>query len=374
MSLNLGLLLAIQAGFDTMRGIRFRLPMITKQSASAVLSAGMIASLLFGALPAAAQTPTQSFSDVRPTDAAFPAVEYLKSKGMVQGKADGTFGLNDKLTRAAAVKILVAGMATGEDVANAGATSSFNDMADVAWAIPYVELAYKKFKLVDGPPAKPSFNPSGIVKKAEFIKMALAAKQIDAKAAFGEINSPLASDVANPAEWYYPFMRYSISSSMTSVSAQGTLNPAKEITRGEMALLLYRLDMYRAGRRTQALLSQTEGDIVNLLKMLDAKDINQAKYASARAILASRGALASKPEEAVVKGAVKTAEGFGLLVRAYEAGTAGKFDEVIALVKEAYAAADKAKAFSPSLDNITTQMQAIAKKMADDARALQAGN
>jgi hypothetical protein len=48
----------------------------------------------------------------------------------------------------------------------------------------------------------------------------------------------------------------------------------------------------------------------NLLKMLDAKDINQAKYASARAILTSRGALASKPNEAVVKGAVKTAERF----------------------------------------------------------------
>ncbi len=374
MSLNLGLQVAKRTVFDTMSDIRFLVSrMLAKPSASAFLSVGVITSLLLGTVPAFAQAQTQSFSDVRPSDAAFPAVEYLKSKGLVQGKADGTFGLNDKLTRAAAVKILVSGMVTGEELAAAGATSSFNDMADTQWAIPYVELAYKKFKLVDGPPAKASFNPGVVVRKSEFIKMALAAKQIDAKGAFGEISAPLASDVANPAEWYYPVMRYALSSSMTSVSAEGTLNPAKEISRGEMALLLYRLDMYRAGRRTQALLSQTEGDIVNLLKMLDAKDINQAKFASTRAILTSRGALASKPNEAVVKGAVKTAEGFGLLVRAYESGTAGKFEEVISLAKEAYAAADKAKAFSPSLGDIATQMQSIAKKMADDARAMQAG-
>ncbi len=347
---------------------------MSKTPLSRFASAWLVASLLVGSVPfAAAQSQPQSFTDVPPSHAAFSAVEYLKSKGMVQGNAGGTFGPNDKLTRAAAIKILVSGLLSAGETIDAGATSSFNDMAGTPWAIPYVELALKKYKLIDGPPAKPSFNPGVVVKKAEFIKMALASKQIDAKSAFSEISSPLATDVTKTDEWFYPFMRYSLTSSMTSVSTDGTLNPAKEITRAEMALLLYRLDMYRAGRRTQALLSQTEGDIVNLLKMLDAKDINQAKYASARAILTSRGALASKPNEAVVKGAVKTAEGFGLLVQAYEAGTAGQFDTVIALAKEAYAAADKARAFSPNLESIATQMQSIAKKMADDARTLKAG-
>ena len=355
--------------------IRFLCPSMSKNSMSRVVSACVSVALFAGTVPFAfAQAQTQSFSDVPPSHAAFSAVEYLKSKGMVQGKADGKFGPDDKLTRAAAIKILISGLLSAGEQVNAGATSSFNDMADTPWAIPYVEMAYKKYKLVDGPDqGKSSFNPGVVVKKAEFLKMALASKQIDAKTAFSEITSPLATDVTNVSDWYYPYIRYALTSSMTSVSTDGTLNPAKEITRGEMALLLYRLDMYRAGRRTQALLSQTEGDIVNLLKMLDAKDINQAKYASARAILTSRGALASKPNEAVVKGAVKTAEGFGLLVQAYEAGTAGKYDTVIALAKEAYAAADKARAFSPNLESIATQMQAIAKKMADDARTLQSG-
>ncbi len=336
-------------------------------------SVATVAMLATSVVPAFAQTQTQSFADVPPTHAAFSAVEYLKSKGMVQGKPDGTFGPDEKLTRAAAIKILVAGLASGEDIAAAGATSGYNDMASTPWAIPYVELAYKKFKIIDPPSQKASFNPSAIVKKSEFIKMAVAARQIDAKGAFADITLPLATDVANANEWYYPFMRYALSSSMTTVSVEGLLNPSKEVNRAEMALLLYRLDMYRAGRRTQALLSQTESDIVNLLKMLDAKDLNQAKYASARAIVTSRGALAVKPNEAVVKGAVKTAEGFGMLVRAYEAGIAGKFDEVIALSKDAWGAADKARAFSPNLESITTQMQAIAKKMADDARTMKAG-
>lgn len=347
--------------------------MITLSPKRLIGSAAMFAMLATSVAPAFAQTPAQSFPDVPPTHAAFSAVEYLKSKGMVQGKPDGTFGPNDKLTRAAAIKILVAGLASGEDITAAGTTSGYNDMAQVGWAIPYVELAHKKFKIIDPPNQKPSFNPSAIVKKSEFIKMAVSAREIDAKSAFGDIMLPLATDVTNTNEWFYPFMRYALSSSMTTVSAEGTLNPSKDVTRAEMALLLYRLDMYRAGRRTQALLSQTESDIVNLLKMLDAKDLNQAKYASARAIVTSRGALAVKPNEAVVKGAVKTAEGFGLLVRAYESGIAGKFDEVIALAKDAWGAADKARAFSPNLESITSQMQAIAKKMADDARTMKAG-
>ena len=167
-------------------------------------------------------------------------------------------------------------------------------------------------------------------------------------------------------------MRYALASSIMTVNTSGQLEPARELTRADIAVFLYRFVMYQQSRRTQALLSETENEIVNVLQQLDAKDINQATYASARALVAARGALTSKPDEPLVKGALKTAEGFQLLVQAYAAGTAGKLDDVITLTKKAWTTADEARTFSPSLATLATQMQTIAKNMADNARALQA--
>jgi DNA-binding LacI/PurR family transcriptional regulator len=157
---------------------------------------------------------------------------------------------------------------------------------------------------------------------------------------------------------------------MTAVTKEGTLSPSVEITRGQMAFFYYRLDMYTAGRRTQALLSQAETDIGNVLQMLDQKNLKEAEYASARAVIAARGALASKPNEPIVKGAMKISEGFQSLVKAYKAGVQGDLDGAIANSKDAYNSAEKAKSFSPTLSTIATQMQAIGKSMADEARKL----
>src|SRR3989344_8997908 len=69
--------------------------------------------------PLAAKTPTpeevgQSFLDVSPLHPAYPAVEYLKSTGVLQGYADGTFRPDAKVNRAEATKIIVAPRVTAE--------------------------------------------------------------------------------------------------------------------------------------------------------------------------------------------------------------------------------------------------------------------
>ncbi len=314
---------------------------------------------------------TQSFKDVSPTHPTFAAVEYLRGRGIIQGNPDGTFRPDDTVTRAAAVKMLVAAQVSSEEIA-AVTSTSYSDIAAGVWYLPYVELARTKLAIIDGPPAKTQFRGSAPVQKAEFIKMALLSKKIDARTAFSDLAAPLAADTVNAEEWFYPFMRYALASSMIFVTSNGNLEPGKELSRGEVALLLFHLDMYRAGRRTQALLALTEGEIVNLLALLDAKTVAQAKFAAARSILTARGALESRPDEVIVKGAVKTAEGFGFLVQGYEAGIRGEFDAVIAFAKEAWAAGDKARAFSPALGSVTQQIQTIAGNMANEARAAQA--
>lgn len=341
----------------------------TSRSPSAptlLLLAGALASLttVIPAPRAAAQQ--QSFSDVPPTHVAFQAVEYLRSQGIISGYADGTFQPQRKVNRAEAVKIIVAPLVKPEELAQA-VTTVYNDVPAGAWYLAYIELARQRFNIIDGPPKKTAFAGERPVIKAEFLKMVLLAHRVDPNA-FSEIRLPLAIDVTSPQEWYYPYLRYALTSSMTMVGEDGLLSPGRELTRGEVALLLHRFLMYREGRRTQALLSEAESELLNILGFLEKNDITMAEYASARALLAARGAHARQPDVPIVRGALKVTEGFRSLVRAYRAGVTQDFPGAIALAREAWQLADQAKQMSPALGTIADQVQASAKTMADSAR------
>jgi len=338
-----------------------------KRSVSLLFALVLAGSPLSALAQAAVVTP--SFKDVPTTNAAFSAIEYLKAQGVLQGYADGTFKPNQAVNRAEAIKILVSPLVSAADL-KTYTSSVFSDVAASAWYVSYVEAARQKLHIIDGPPKASTFNPALPVKKAEFLKMLELSQGAKPAGDYSEIVLPLASDVSSSADWFYPYMRYALASSIMTVNTSGQLEPARELTRADIAVFLYRFVMYQQSRRTQALLSETENEIVNVLQQLDAKDLNQATYASARALLAARGALTSKPDEPLVKGALKTAEGFQLLVQAYAAGTAGKLDDVITLTKKAWTTADEARTLSPSLATLATQMQTIAKSMADNARTL----
>lgn len=188
--------------------------------------------------------------------------------------------------------------------------------------------------------------------------------------AFSEIRLPLATDASDPDTWFYTWMRLGIANALIQVQQDGKLSPDKELTRANAAELVYRLAMYKAGKRTQALLSEEESELVNILKMLEVKNVAQAEMASARALLAARGAHASKPSVPIVQSAVKISESFRALVRAYMAGSDGQFDDALSLAKEAWALAEKAKQISPELQDLATRVQTIAKNMADQAREM----
>ncbi len=315
---------------------------------------------------------TQSFSDVPKGHPAYDAVEYLKTQGIIGGYPDGTYRPDKKVNRAEAVKIIAAPLVKAEEVA--GKTSTvFSDIAADAWFLPYVELAREKLGIVDGPPKKTAFLGDNPVLKVEFIKMLLLAHKADPVGAFAEIRLPLSDDVTNSDEWFYPYLRYALASSMTMLDTNtGTLGPARELTRGEVALLLYRYLMYKQGRRTQALLSEAENEIIVILNSLEKKNIDQAEYASARALIAARGAHASQPDVPLVQGAVKTAEAFRALVRAYRSGMSGDNEGVVKLAGDAWNLADRARELAPDLATVSGQIQAIAKNMADSARTLMA--
>ena len=347
---------------DTMRSIYPHFVMIRK------LVATISAISMLGAYAPIVMAQQSSFSDVPADSEIAPAVEFLKATEIISGYEDGTFRPNQKVNRAEAVKIIVAPLLTKEQLAQATQTV-YNDVPTDAWYLPYIEWARQAFGILDGPPEKPSFNGAQPVVKVEFLKMLLLANKVDPNS-FSEISLPLADDVTNTNEWFYPYMRYAMTSSMIMIGEDGKLNPGAELTRGDVALLMFRFLMYQDNRRTQALLSETEQEIVIVLNSLESNNITQAEYASARGLLAARGAHASRPDTGVVKGALKIAEAFRALVRAYRAGLNLQLDEVIKLAGDAWTLSEQAKSMSPDVEAISTQVQASAKTMADSAREL----
>ncbi|MDA1208407.1 MAG: S-layer homology domain-containing protein [bacterium] len=306
-----------------------------------------------------------SFSDVPEDHFAYTAIEFLKKNDVIGGYDDGTFKPSQAVNRAEALKMITAPLLTSEQLATVTETP-FSDVPSDAWFLPYVEAA-RQNEIIDGPPKKTSFNGDKPVLKAEYVKMLIRAYQEDENS-FSEIRLPLSTDVANPEDWFYPYMRFALSSSMVSINTSGMLLPGKQLTRGETAELLYRLIQYRQGNRTQNLLTSAENEIIVTLGMLDQNNLAAAQHASARALISARGALTSKPDSSLVKGALKITEAFRSVVRAYQEGANGNFSEVIRLSGESWMLGAKAIEFDSSMSKLSEQVQTISKQMADSAR------
>lgn len=319
--------------------------------------------------PIAASAQSATFSDLPSTHSAFTAVQFLREKGVLQGYPDGTFKPDQVVTRAEAIKMIVG--PTGTDVSSF-TTSPFTDVPAGSWYLPFVEAGRTRLGIVQGPPNATAFRPGDPVNRAEFLKFFLLANKVDVQGAWSDISTPLASDV-KPSDWHYPLFRYAIGSSMVQVDTAGTLMASSKLTRGQVSLLMYRWFMYNEGRRTQALLSEAESEIINVLSMIEQQNLETAEQAASRGVLASRGALSSKPDSGVVKGAVKIAEGFNFITKAYKAGSEQRFDDAIALAGQGWQSGAKAQEFSAELKDVVIQMQQMAKTVADAARTAKAG-
>jgi hypothetical protein len=325
-------------------------------------------------LPAAGSlAAAPPFADIPPERPYAEAILYLASGGVLRGYADGTFRPNQKVTRAEAVKIVVAPLDASGSIAPATATV-FSDIPDGVWYLPYAEAARSRLGIIDGPPKTSEFHGDRPVTKAEFLKILLLADRVDVAGTSADISVPLSTDVRSPDDWFYPVLRTALALSVTMVDEHGQLSPGRELTRAEVALFVYRFRMYRQGRRLQSLLSEAENENINTVRMLTAGELGDAEEASARALLAARGAAASRPDFAVVQSALKVAEGFRSLVQASRAQAAGRWQDVVTFAGEAWRSAAKAGELKPALGALTDRMQRMAKVMADQARRVMSGS
>lgn len=336
---------------------------------------GIILGGVFFLIAAPVYAETQrSFSDVPPEHPAYEAVEHLKAQGIIGGYADGTFKPEKNVNRAEAVKIVAAPHIAADALEELKKESvGFHDVPQDAWYKPFLLAAVNVLGFIDGPSKRPAFEGGRPVLKSEFIKMVLVANGVDAAQTFSEIRDPLALDVQSVDEWYYPYMRTALAYSMTMADESDALKPGRELSRADVAILMHRFLMFQEKRRTQALLSESEGEIGRILDALGRNDTEAAIRASTRSVLSARGAHLQQPDETLVRGAVKISQAFQELVYGYLAALAKDFSSTIAHAKRAWELGGEARSIEPDMKNIIDQVQQIAKSMADSARQLQAG-
>lgn len=126
------------------------------------------------------------------------------------------------------------GSSTG--VGNSTGTKIFNDMADVAWAEKAVYSLYNK-GIVSGKTAT-QFVPNDNVTRAEFIKMLVLASGANL-----DYNVKVMNDV-NEGDWFFKYVGKAYAMGLIKGDELGNFNPNAQITREDMATMIYRLIGY----------------------------------------------------------------------------------------------------------------------------------
>jgi hypothetical protein len=180
-------------------------------------------------------THAANFPDIK-SPVLLEAVEYLNEKGIIKGYPDGTFKPDQVINRAEALKIIFEsrGIAV-EEYSNSG----FPDVDASLWFAKYVTSA-KKLGLIQGY-ADGTYKPTQFVNKAEFMKISMLAQSYYSQPDNNQMVLNQFSDLDSSA-WYIPFLGFALSNEF--VDRVDRFNPTGGMTRGEAALIIYRVAKY----------------------------------------------------------------------------------------------------------------------------------
>ncbi len=162
------------------------------------------------------------FSDSFRSDHSYPAITFLKEKGIVKGYKDGSFGYWNPINRAEFVKMALLTKYSTQEISRAK-TQKFPDIEEGKWYAPYVNFAKEKGivkGLKDG-----KFHPEKSITLAEASKVLvnlLLEKTEDSKT----------------EEWWTPFVEKLEPYIQIQLSHD---KPSDQLIRGDMAKILYGL-------------------------------------------------------------------------------------------------------------------------------------
>lgn len=173
------------------------------------------------------------FSDIK-SPLLREAVDYLSQRGIISGYPDGTFQPDRVINRAEALKIIFAAQGISPDTQNT--VAPFPDVDSSEWFAAYVTEA-KSRNLIKGY-SDGKYRPTNEVNKAEFIKIAMLAQSFyEASTDYSPAMNQY-SDL-DDNEWYMPYVSFGVKNGFLDSTQK--LSPTKGMTRGEAAMIIYRI-------------------------------------------------------------------------------------------------------------------------------------
>ena len=161
------------------------------------------------------------FSDVQTENVFYEAIKFVKNNKIVDGYSDGSYKPDSKINRAEFTKILI--LSAFKSEITTPIESPFKDTPIGDWFVPFVSLAKVKGIIAGYPDG--TFKPSQNISIAEALKISLSTY-------FKDI--PLAD-----GEWYQKYINFAKNK---GIYLSSWYYPSQEITRGEMAQLIFNIE------------------------------------------------------------------------------------------------------------------------------------
>lgn len=187
----------------------------------------------FGLLCALPLAHAAGFSDVFSDHPHYEAITALHEKGVIQGYADNTFRPNQAVNRAEILKVILLG--SNILVPEIQKQDLFPDVDSEAWYGKFVAKA-KNLGIIKGDDTTGIFRPGDTVNLAEALKILLKTNNAELPV---PTSNPYA-DVPKDA-WFASYFEFARLGTLLDAEPTASVSPAKAVTRGLLAELMYRL-------------------------------------------------------------------------------------------------------------------------------------
>ena len=182
---------------------------------------------------------TADFTDNQPGSTFYQPIRWMQDQGLTNGYQDGSFGVRKPITRAEVASFLYR-MAAPEHTAPE--TSPFGDVSTTNSH--YAAITWMQEAGIVGGYQDGSFQPNRPITRGEMAKIihGVAAEDGYAPAAGTEFTDVKAGHT------YYEAVAWLKDKNIVNGYSQGDYRPGQEITRGEVAKILYGVNPFLEGR------------------------------------------------------------------------------------------------------------------------------
>lgn len=303
-----------------------------------------------------------AYPDVTLGSILYPAVTYLSEKEVVQGYSDGTFGTDNPINRAEALKLILVSTENPLEKSN----TTFSDVPTDAWFAPYIAHAQQQ-NIVSGNPDG-TFSPARQVNRAEILKMIFGAFEVDPTAY--DLDAVIIDDVPADA-WFAPYMKFAVKFNILPIEDGNTVSPGKFVSRGEAAFLLYNTLRSGRGLNLQTLLHLSESHLVMSLDFLEEGKSVEASLAAMVSYELVTLLQKRIPEHPVVQVAFDTTLAIQNLIGAYVSMENGLLDDAITAAKRSWSLADAIQdGAEGDIEQLATSIKTFAAAVAEKAREM----